>query len=72
MDFGNPSLIFSGLLIGLIGFVMFNYGRKQLNFRILAAGLTLCVYPYFISSMILLWLIFALIIGGIWALNRWF
>ncbi len=70
MDFGNPWILFSGLLIGLVGFLMFNHGRKEQNFRVLFTGLALCVYPYFVGSVLMIWLVFAAIVSVLYALNR--
>lgn len=70
MDLGNPLVLFSGLLIGMVGFVLFMYGKKQQEPRPLIAGALLCVYPYFVASLLITWLIFALIVGGLYALSR--
>ena len=59
MDLGNPALLLSGLFIGLVGVALVIYGKKQSNLRCLAAGAVLCVFPYFVSSLLLLWLIAA-------------
>jgi hypothetical protein len=71
MDFDNPWNLFSGLLIGAVGFLMFNYGRKEQDFRTLFAGVALCVYPYFIASVVLIWVVFAAILGGLYALSKY-
>lgn len=71
MDLGNPWILFSGIIIGLVGMLMFNYGRKEPDLRAVSAGLVLCIYPYFIGSVVVLWLIFAAVIGGLYALNKY-
>lgn len=70
MDLSNPWLLLSGVIIGLIGLVMFNHGRKEADLRSLGTGLVLLVYPYFISSLLVLWLVFAAIFGAIYAMDR--
>ena len=70
MDLGDPQMILSALVIGMIGFMLFNFGRKEANFKLLATGATLCVYPYFIGSLLLLWLTFAGIIGLLYLAHR--
>lgn len=71
MDFGDPWLLGSGLIIGMVGFVMFTYGRKQESPPSLVAGLVLCVYPYFISSLLLTWVIFLGVLAGLyWLVKR--
>jgi hypothetical protein len=71
MDFSNPWLIVSGLLIGVVGFFLFNYGRKEPDLKALAAGMVLCVYPYFVGSVIILWLVFAGVMGALYAWNKY-
>lgn len=70
MDFGNPIALFSGLVIGMVGFVLFMYGKKQQEPRPLVAGAVLCVYPYFVASALVMWLLFAVVLGGLYAMSR--
>ncbi|GAB4517590.1 MAG: hypothetical protein Tsb0013_21840 [Phycisphaerales bacterium] len=55
MDFGSPALLFSGMLIGMVGFVMFMYGRKEPDMRYLAAGIALSAIPFFAHSLLVMW-----------------
>lgn len=48
-----------GILAGAIGVGYFMYGKRQTKFVPLLAGMALCVYPYFVDSV--LWLV---VIGG--------
>lgn len=48
-----------GIFTGAIGVGYFIYGKRQAKFAPLLAGMMLCVYPYFVDS--LLWL---LVIGA--------
>ncbi len=66
MDFGNPWAIISGLFIGLIGMGLFMHGKKAGNFKTLGAGVVMCAYPYFVTSIIALWGIFAVCLAGLW------
>jgi predicted membrane protein len=50
----NESWLLWGLVFGFIGFGFFSYGRKQRAVVPLICGLTLMVFPYFISSTMLL------------------
>ena len=50
----NESWILWGLLFGSIGLGLFMYGRKQRAAVPLICGLTLMIFPYFISNTILL------------------
>ncbi len=47
----DTTLIFTGLLFGSIGMGYIIYGRKQSNLIAFLAGVGLCVFPYFISSV---------------------
>ena len=51
----NPTSLVIGMLTGAIGVGYFIYGKRQTKFAPLIAGMMLCVYPYFIDS--LLWLV---------------
>ncbi len=67
MDFANPAVLFSGLLIGTIGAGLFIHGKKSENLKTLATGIVMCVFPYFVGSVALLWLGAAACLGGLYA-----
>lgn len=46
--------LFVGLIAGAIGMGYFIYGKRQLKIVPMVAGVLLCIYPYFLDS--LLWL----------------
>lgn len=71
MDFGDPLNLISAMIIGLVGFLVFNHGRKEGEVKVLATGLLICVYPYFVASLLMLWLVFAAIVGGAVAVSKW-
>jgi hypothetical protein len=71
MDLGDPLVLISGFLIGGIGFVILIYGKKEWNLKCLVAGLTMCVFPYFISSLALMWLIAAVCVGGLYVASKY-
>ena len=45
------STLFIPFLLGSIGFGYFIYGKKQQKMVPMAAGLALCIYPYFITNL---------------------
>ena len=49
--------IAAGLIFGIIGWCMFNYGRKEKELKPTLIGLVLMVYPYFVPNTVLLYLI---------------
>ena len=50
----NESWLLWGLLFGSIGLGFFMYGRKQKAVVPLLCGLSLMVFPYFVSNTVLL------------------
>jgi hypothetical protein len=46
--------LFVGLIAGVFGMAYFVYGKRQTKLSAMIAGVMLCIYPYFIDS--LLWL----------------
>ncbi len=48
---------FIGIVTGALGFAYIVYGRRQARFAPLLCGVALCAYPYFIDSILGLWLV---------------
>jgi uncharacterized membrane protein len=69
MDLDPTWLLFSLIPSG-IGFVLFVYGKKQMRWPQLVAGLALMVYPYFATSVTALVSVGALIGVGLWLAIR--
>ena len=55
----GTSLLIWGMLFGAIGLGFFTYGRKQKAVVPLFTGITLFIFPYFISN------IYVLVIAGV-------
>ena len=51
----TPTTLAIGILTGAVGVGYFIYGKRQARFAPLLAGMMLCVYPYFVDSV--LWLV---------------
>lgn len=47
----TPTNLVIGILTGAVGVAYFVYGKRQARFAPLIAGMLLCVYPYFVSSV---------------------
>ena len=62
MELDANSLI-AGLVVSGVGFVLFSYGRKMSRVPHVVAGLVLLVFPYFVSSVLLMLGIAALLCG---------
>ena len=52
--FDNPVLLLWSLLFSLIGLGFFTYGKRQTAPIPLVVGLTLMIYPYFVTNLALL------------------
>jgi hypothetical protein len=58
------------ILTGAGGAAYFLYGKKQQNIAFLAAGVCLCVYPYMVSSTLVLVLVGAVLLAAPFLLSR--
>lgn len=70
MDLGSPASLTSGLLIGLLGTALFIYGKKQERPLVLVTGIFLCVFPMFVASVLVQWLLTGACCGGLYAASR--
>ncbi len=50
----SGSVLLVGMLAGVFGVAYFVYGKRQTKLTPMIAGVLLCIYPYFIESV--LWL----------------
>ncbi len=55
----SVGFLFSSLLISLVGLAVFLYGKKMENYVCLGIGLGLMVYPIFVPSVLVMWVIAA-------------
>jgi hypothetical protein len=70
MDLGNPAALISSIIIGLIGTALLIYGKKNQSLFPALSGLFLCVFPYFVASVALMWLITGGTLGGLWWVSK--
>lgn len=45
------------VIFGAVGFVAFMYGKRQVEWKVMAIGMALMVYPYFVSNTIVLYVV---------------
>jgi hypothetical protein len=64
----DPESLLASLLVSSIGFVLFRYGRKQSRVPQTLIGISMLVYPYFISSVIWMLAVCALLLALLWLL----
>jgi hypothetical protein len=62
----DPTWLFLSIVISIVGFALFVYGRKAARTPQLVAGVVLMVYPYFVSSAGWMTAIAAVILAGLW------
>lgn len=51
---GGSAALLWGMLFGSIGLGYFVYGKKRQRIIALLSGITLCIFPYFVSSTLLM------------------
>jgi hypothetical protein len=66
----DPNVLLLSLLFSSIGFVFFAYGKKQSRFPHMVAGVTLMIYPYFVSNLIAMTAVGAAVIALLWLAVR--
>jgi hypothetical protein len=62
----DPTTLFLSLVVSGVGFVLFVYGRKQLRWPHLVAGLVLMVFPYFVDGFVAMTGIAGAVIALLW------
>jgi hypothetical protein len=60
MNLPSPANLFASVIFGIVGFAAYRYGKKAGSFNPMAIGVTLMVYPYFVSQT---WLLYAVGFG---------
>jgi hypothetical protein len=70
MNFDNPWVFVSAAFISLVGAALFIYGRNAQEPKCLGAGIAMCVFPLFVTSLVLMWLLAGACMFGAYALPR--
>jgi hypothetical protein len=66
----DGNAILASLFIGLVGFGILVYGKRQSRVPHMAVGLVLLIYPYFVSNLALMGAIALALVGGLWLAVR--
>jgi hypothetical protein len=69
MDFETSSLVAS-IIVSAIGFVVFAYGKRQQRVPQIVIGLVLMGFPYLVPSALLMAIIAAVLLAGLWLAVR--
>ncbi len=59
MDMSNPGLMVSAGLISMVGLGVFMYGKRMEDIKSLGIGLGMMIFPIFVPSVIIMWVIAA-------------
>jgi hypothetical protein len=70
MDLDHPGVMLSSLLIGLVGMALLMYGKKAGSVKAIAIGLVMCVFPYFVHSLVVMWLGAGVCVGGMFVMPK--
>jgi hypothetical protein len=70
MDIDGNALLLS-FVIGGAGFVCFAYGKRQGAIAPMLAGVVLMVYPYFVSSLVLMGVIAVAVLALLAVVSRY-
>jgi hypothetical protein len=66
----DPTNLLVSFLIGIVGAACFVFGRRQGRLPFLMAGVTLMVFPYFVSNLALMGAITLIILVSLWGAVR--
>lgn len=66
----NANALLASLFIGSVGFVSFAYGKKQRRLPQMLVGFALMAFPYFVSSVPLMFGIAAGLLIALWLMIR--
>lgn len=69
MDFESSSLVAS-LIVSSIGFVVFAYGKRQRRVPQIVVGLLLMGFPYLVPGVLVMAIIAAVLLVGLWIAIR--
>ena len=66
LELPSPAYLLGAIVFGLIGWAAFRFGRQRGRPVTLWLGVALMIYPYAISRTWLLYVVGAMLCGGIW------
>lgn len=66
----DPNALLLSMLVSGIGLVLFVYGRKELRWPHLTAGVVFMAYPYFVDSAVVMLVVGVALGVGLWVLVR--
>ena len=67
----SPASLLVAMLAGVFGMAYFMYGKKQAKLVPLTVGVLLCVYPYFVDSVLWSSIIGVVLVASPFVINHW-
>jgi len=65
MNFSDTNSLVASFAIGLVGFAIFVYGKKQRRPAQLLVGVTMMIYPYFVPGALPMLLVAAALVAAL-------
>ena len=65
----NVALLFWGFVFSMIGLGFFMYGKRQQVFMPIISGLSLMIFPYFVSGLPVLFVVSLILIALPWVIR---
>lgn len=66
----SGSSLMASLMVSIIGYAVFLFGKRERRVPQLMGGLVLMVFPYFVDSALLMLAIAAALLLGVWLAVR--
>ena len=66
----SGSYIIASLLLSAVGFVLYKFGRSQRRFPYSAVGVTMMIYPYFVTDVRWMLAVAVALGGALWSIVR--
>jgi ABC-type Co2+ transport system permease subunit len=70
MELGSPLALASLLFLGLLSLALFLYGKKNAHVPSIGASIILGVVPMFLHSLLVIWAIAIVTLGGLFMVGR--
>ncbi len=64
--FPSAAYLFGAFMYGVFGIAAFRYGKKMTQISTMLIGIALMVFPYFVSSTWLMYLVGAVLCGALY------
>jgi hypothetical protein len=66
----DANALLASLLIGLVGAGCFMYGKRQGRVPPMIVGVLMCIYPYFVPSVVVMGVVAVVLLVALWGATR--